>query len=109
MIPQPDVFGTGRRFGVAFWRGCAPCLPCARRLLDSVSSPSESLSQLTGALGGQVRLEDLFKKTKAKPEIFWQQNPPQVRERVLKRLRETSAAGASSGGASGGQASRSGR
>jgi hypothetical protein len=39
----------------------------------------------------QVRLEDLFKKTKAKPEIFWKQNPKEARERILKRLKETSA------------------
>lgn len=39
----------------------------------------------------QVRLEDLFKKTKAKPEIFWKQNPKDARERILKRLKETSA------------------
>jgi len=58
-----------------------------------------------------LRLEDLFHKTKAKPEIFWIQNPDKVRERLRAQIREAAARqpGGGGGGERGGGGGRGGR
>ncbi|EKX52997.1 hypothetical protein GUITHDRAFT_161134 [Guillardia theta CCMP2712] len=47
-------------------------------------------SSFPGVSAAPKRLEDLFYKTKTKPEIFWIQNPAPIRQRKLMQLKQPS-------------------